>query len=1018
MRIFLFRIFCFLLLHGFAPSLHAQVLFNIVNSPLDTIACDSTCITIQANLAKPLHTNQYSSLSIPFAPLSIPTGTNLSLGDDMFSGAVPIGFPFCFYEQQYTQLYASANGHVTFNPNYSNTSCSFDTKKPMPFYNAAYPDNAIFCPFMDGNTAIGGTIQYATQGTAPFRKFVIEYNSIPFFGPTCSNATSTFQLILFETLNSMEVHISNKSICDADTSKWLNFATLGIQSTGGSNFHIVNGRNATIWTASNEGWRINPSGANAYNIKWYSTLTGLLPQFNDQESINVCNTLYPKKYYAKYTTECPAQVVWDTITIVKLTPIIDSVHITPTSCKNTFDGSLTVYATGFAPPVTYSIAYGPYTSNNVFTNLSYGIKVISIKDANGCVKDTLFNIPSLSNLTVTIDSINLPDCPLNNGVLHATASGGVLPYTYTWGTGTVGQTDTGIAPGVNYVIVQDANGCRDSVGINVVFEHLPFVTAIITKPICGDSSGGIDITVTDGTPGYTYSWSNSATSQDLSGIPAGNYSVTVTDTNGCYKVKYFSVLDTLTVHTLRDSIKTICGKNNGKLSVIPSNSIAPYTYSWSNGCTAYIDSNLAPGSYICFTTAANGCVKKDSFYVAPSVAINLQLFPANAHCDSINGAINSVVSNTTGAFTYAWSTGSNANSISGLAPNIYWLIITDSLGCKASDTVLLGDDGVPYLQIVNYTAPLCHGDSNGSITLTGYSGVAPYKYSLDGITFTTTAQINTISGGTYTIYIRDANSCVTDTTITFTEPSALVTISIPPDTLACFDDKTSSIIIQTSGGFSPYLYNINNQGWQSANTFNGLGAGTYTVEIKDSNNCLTNEIVDIIGPTEPLNIDLQKRDVPCFETNTGWVQGSISGGWIPYFFHWNNSNTSLILDSIIAGNYQLIVHDERGCAITKSITVDQQNCCTAYLPNAFTPDGDTKNETYGVITLSNVDQMHLQIFNRWGTVVFNAHSLSERWDGRYGNEEAPIGTYFYLLEYKCPWLDKKVVLKGDLTLIR
>ena len=304
------RLLILLFCSFFLNEINAQTILSITNSPLDTIDCNQNCHWVHADYIKPKLTTSYAVSTIPFNPISI-TGTTIALADDKFSAAVPIGFDFCFYGNVYSDVYISTNGHLSFNSNYASASCTFDTKTPMPFYNSTYPDNSIFCPFTDGYTLAGGTIKYTTVGTQPFRKFIVSFSSIPYFG-VCSATPSTFQCILNETTNTIECHIANKSTCNADTSNYLNYATLGIQSIGANNFLTAPGKNASIWNVNNQAWQFLPNGAIGYTLKWYEN--NLLLSTNT-DSISVCG-LFPKKIIAKLTLSCPNKIYQDSIQLM------------------------------------------------------------------------------------------------------------------------------------------------------------------------------------------------------------------------------------------------------------------------------------------------------------------------------------------------------------------------------------------------------------------------------------------------------------------------------------------------------------------------------------------------------------------------------------------------------------------------------------------------------------------------------------------------------------------------------
>ncbi|MBK7762452.1 MAG: SprB repeat-containing protein [Bacteroidetes bacterium] len=797
----------------------SQTGLQIVEGPLDIIDCDSVCEMLHANFPKPLKTNTYSVSSIPFAPQTI-SGTTVPIGDDQFSGAIPIGFNFCYFENVYTQCYISDNGILTFNSAFNGANCNNNTQQLLPYFNSTFPDNAVFFMFMDVDPTLGGAVSYATIGTAPFRKLVIKYQNMKIFGATCSNIGSNYQVILYESTNIIEVHVNNKTTCDSNPLNFSNYATIGIQNMGASLAFTAPGKHASVFTMTNEAIRIAPSGPLNYNLVWRDANLNIIAV--NQDSIYVCPPVFPyNKIRAKIDFFCPAISYSDSVIIDKILPNIDSLVVIKPQCNGDSTGSFTIYSSGPNPPYTFSMNNGPFTSTNSFINLPIGNYILSIKDANGCRKDTLIFLNASYNVYGYIDSIIKPTCPDSNGAIYVHAGNGLPPYSILWSTGSTSWALTGVTAGTYVGTITDANGCSNYVIVNLLFDSLPVLQINITKPQCHDSSGAIQIIPSGGISPYQYAWNTGDTVSNLTGLYATQYVVTVTDAQGCTTNAVIFVTDTLNVVTFDTVLhNTTCNLNNGSGLVLAGLGLPPYTYLWMpGGQTTATATGLSPGTYTCTTSDANNCIEVDTLTIGPSLGLINIISKANANCDSSNGKIYlNAVQNQTGWLHVLWSTGDTTQSITGLAPGVYWVQTTDSLGCTKSDTITLLNDGKPYLNLVSYTPPLCYGDSTGSITLSGTSGTAPYKYSVDGINFTSFAQINNISGGVYTIYITDANSCPHDTVVVFPQPSQMIT-SYTADTVICFDDKTADLLFTTVGGFTPYSYSMNGANFTTQHNF-------------------------------------------------------------------------------------------------------------------------------------------------------------------------------------------------------
>ncbi|MBK7762451.1 MAG: gliding motility-associated C-terminal domain-containing protein [Bacteroidetes bacterium] len=194
--------------------------------------------------------------------------------------------------------------------------------------------------------------------------------------------------------------------------------------------------------------------------------------------------------------------------------------------------------------------------------------------------------------------------------------------------------------------------------------------------------------------------------------------------------------------------------------------------------------------------------------------------------------------------------------------------------------------------------------------------------------------------------------------------------------------------------------------------------GVYTLVVKDSNDCVDTILAVVPGPASALEIIVDKKDVPCFETNTGYLKLNLQGGWPPYNYTWSNSFIGLEHLNLGETHVSFQLTDSMGCSLTKNIDVEQLLCCKAVVPNAFSPNNDTKNDVLHVMAISDVQSVKFSIYDRWGKNIFSTKSLQESWDGTYQGTKCDVDVYFYYLEYTCPFQKEKVIQKGDITLIR
>jgi gliding motility-associated-like protein len=1074
-----------------------QANITILEAPLYNMPCDSSCVTLHCNYLKTKLTDNYTVDTIPYNPIPIPGAINVNLGDDSFSAPINIGFVFCFYGFPYTNLVIGSNGVVTFNTTFAGGNCSFRSYTPIPYISSTFPNNAILCPFMDLAPNIGGQVKYKLIGTAPFRRFIIRYDNIPLFGNLCTANTNTFDLILYETYNKIEMHVDQKENCNTNPADSLNYATIGIQGiTPATQWLAAPGKNASMWTANDKAFKFEPAGANNGIVEWIVN--------NITVSLNPDSFVYclpygtnSKDVIAKYTSYCPYASTSDTVTITKYKPSIDSFKFTKPDCQYSTNGSITLYGSSINNPITYSINGSPFSSNFTNNNIPAN-QVISllIKDALGCIDsaivtlvpkskvnlvidslilggcdsnnsgaivdaidgippysftwetgatgNTILNMPGDTFITVyvtdsigcvdsmivpllkdkpaiLIDSLKKPACPKSNGYINLKIENGTPPYTFLWYNGDTTSYQDSLAANTTYsVLVTDANGCTNSYSVYLQYDSLPQIKFTSIKPTCDKANGTLSVSSNIGVPPFTYLWSNGATTNPATGLDSNNYVVTVTDFYGCSSAAAFLLKDTLEMVSNIFGFPTTCNYANGQANVTANLGMAPYTYLWSNGATTFSITNVAAGTYTCIISDALACIDTLVTTVAPSAPLSVSSIIVQPTCDTSNGSISVTIAGSIGWPNKLWNTGDTTSLLAYKNAGTYILTVTDAIGCSNTAVYNLVNEGKPFASIVNFIPVKCYGDTTGQLTLNAVNGTSPYKYSLDGVNYVTVPTITGISGGIYTLFVKDDNGCVNDTIINLFQPPP-ITLSINNlDTQKCFTDLAPFLQFVASGGTPTYTYSFDNGPFNLTTTYTNVSVGTHTVAVKDSYECLSYFPIKIPGPDTPLQIIISKQDVPCFQKNSGWIKPTIIGGWSSnYSILWNNGDTTLNKDSLVFGTYSISVTDAKGCSTSATIDILQNECCEIWLPNAFTPNGDGVNDVYKIIPKAKISELNFMIVDRWGNQVFKTNDVNTGWNGEVnGKADASTDVYFYIVQYKCPFDTGTFTLKGDVTLIK
>ncbi len=604
-------------------------------------------------------------------------------------------------------------------------------------------------------------------------------------------------------------------------------------------------------------------------------------------------------------------------TVGEPTLLAGSAVATDALCNGAADGSVDLTVSGGTAPFTYAWSNGETTED--ISTLAAGTYNVTITDANGCTATASAVVGEPTILALTEDSVVNSNCGQSDGSVLVSTTGGTAPFTYSWSNGDTTE-DLTSAPAGNYTLtVTDANGCSTTLTSTINDNSSPTASAVATDALCfGDTTGSVDLTVSGGTGPYTYAWDNGATTEDLSGVVAGTYNVTITDAVGCTTTASAVVGEPTLLAGSAVATDALCnGAADGSVDLTVSGGTAPFTYAWDNGETTEDISTLAAGTYNVTITDANGCTATASAVVGEPTLLAGSAIATDALCNgAADGTVDLTVSGGTAPFTYAWSNGETTEDISTLAAGTYNVTITDANGCTATASAVVGE---PILLAGSAVATdaLCNGAADGSVDLTVTGGTAPFTYAWDN--GETTEDISTLAAGTYNVTITDANGCTATASATVGEPTLLAGSAVATDAL-CNGDSTGSIDLTVSGGTAPFTYAWSNG--ETTEDISTLAAGTYNVTITDANGCTATASATVGEPTL-LAGSAVATDALCNGAADGSVDLTVSGGTAPFTYAWSNGETTEDISTLAAGTYNVTITDANGCTATASATVGE-----------------------------------------------------------------------------------------------
>lgn len=590
------------------------------------------------------------------------------------------------------------------------------------------------------------------------------------------------------------------------------------------------------------------------------------------------------------------------------------------ACSDACDGSVTTNISGGTAP--YDVLWDNGVTSEVNANLTAGTYFVTVTDANGCTASGSGTIgaPSAIDLTVSVTS---PPCGDNTmGAASVNPSGGTPNYSYIWSNGASTQSISGLSAGTYSVTVTDSQGCQASTDVVVSPSSQVDIAINSNNPTCAAPNGGsATATASNGVAPYTYAWNTGATTQTITNLGAGMYTVIVTDATDCSNVASVTLTqEGASIFATVTQVNASCGEANGTATAQGSGGSGNYSYSWSNGANTQTITGLVPGTYTVTVTDNNsGCVGAKTIFVTGTDGVDVFVTTMNAICNANNGNAMASPSNGTAPYTYAWSNGGNTQVILGLAAGSYTVTVTDANGCTAVDSAIVNETGSTVNVTAMATTVDCFGGNNGAVGTSASGGTTPYSFAWSNGANTVT--ISNLTAGTYNVTVTDANGCSSTASATVIQPSQL-NINASNTPAACAGGNTGSATVNANGGTAPYTYTWSNGG--NTPTISNLSAGTYTVTVSDSNGC-TETATTTVTQGDAITLSLSNTAVSCFGGNNGTASVNAFGGTTPYIYAWSNGGNTETITGLSAGTYTVTVTDANDCTSTSSTTVTQGN---------------------------------------------------------------------------------------------
>jgi gliding motility-associated-like protein len=623
------------------------------------------------------------------------------------------------------------------------------------------------------------------------------------------------------------------------------------------------------------------------------------------------------------------------------------------TCNGASDGSITVTVTGGFAPYSYTLVLGAFnqsfSSNNstfTFTGLTGASNYIVLVDADadgdpltpgGCggAVQTGVSVAEPAPIVVNVSTLNVLCSGQASGSATANVVGGTFPYLYSWTTtpAQVTQSITNLAVGSYTVNVTDGNGCAGT-GTGTVSSTSPIVAnLVVTDVSCnGGNNGGIVNNVNGGTAPYTYSWNivPIQTTQNLTGLVQGSYTVTVTDANGCTGTSTAQVTEPAALNVTFTSSDVSCnGLSDGSINATATGGTAPYTYAWNTtpAQTTANATNLAAGVYVLTVTDSLGCTITDSRGVTEPSALSVTTTQTNVLCNAgSTGSATATPSGGTATYSHNWNTipSQTTATATNLAAGTYTDTITDANSCVIVATVTITETS-PIVVTTTSTNVSCNGGSSATASASASGGVAPYTYSWNTTPAQTGANAVSLDAGSYTVTVTDANLCTSTATVTITEPTALL-VSTAGQNATCNGQCNGTGISTVTGGTTPYTYSWNTPIPATTPNLSNLCAGIYILTITDGNGCIGTTTRTVTEPAA-INITTTVQNSLCAGNCTGSASASATGGNGLLSYSWNTTPAQITAtaNNLCSGPYIVTVTDASGCSNTANANVNNNS---------------------------------------------------------------------------------------------
>ncbi len=869
---------------------------------------------------------------------------------------------------------------------------------------------------VDCNTTNTGAITIAASGgTAPY-----SYN---WSGSLTDDVTTQSNL----PMGQYSVTVTDSRGCTVASGSIMVRQNSDIQITNITPTNIDNGNDGAVSIAVS-------GGSGNYTYAWSG------PSGYTSSQQNISNLANQGQYCVTVTDDsgCTEMACED----VGLRFKIDSEQIT-NACPETASGSISIVVTGGQPDYTYNWSNGASSAN--LNNVPAGEYLVTVTDALGLTVTNRYEVNEFTPIQLN-SSVVEASVGQSNGEISLSISGGRAPYDIDWDNGATTARITNLSPGEYCVTVTDNRNCSSQACFTVPEQNIPLSirNIQINDLSCfGGNDGGVSFQINGGRTPYTVTFSDGSTVQSndgnivKSGLTGGRASFTVTDgagasTSATADINEPDAIKIMDIDVMHDTEDSGC---TGRITATITGGTPNYLVQWNapNTGTGTQIINLCEGTFVPTVRDANGCTQ-----TFPGIEVNTFALDAEVNdtqCpEGEDGGVELSVSGGEEPYNFSWRNAANEEistdrMLTDVPKGVYSVRVSEASGNMLVRQYTIGSVSnlsvdMEVISDYNGSDVSCIDANDGIIEASGRNSDGNYTYQWKrGSTIFDTQQpvLTGASAGTYEVIVTDGIGCTVAGEIEV-RPPAPIEISANIREVSCPGNRDGEIIANAAGGATgrPYSYAWSNGSIGPRISF--LPSGNYTVSATDANNCVASTSFSL---EEPKPIQVQVQTQAASEGCDGMAMAQVEGGTPPYSFAWNAPNTgnSQVISNLCPGAYFVQVTDSRGCINdnrASGLVEDDRFPCIASSV-VLTPNddgGDGANDQFRINCIEEFSETRLEVYNRWGQLVFEMDNYDNSWGGTNQNGDLlPEGPYYFVLEY----LDNDGILvqrKGSITLLR